>query len=152
MLVRSCWLALRQSVPGMAPRPRWMLLALAAGALLFACVSLTTANSLPAPVHDPDFSARHAWECVLDELLFAVPSLAISAWLVARALPMRPSLTGAAYGLATGLMTDAGLRLFCWIDQPWHVFAGHGGAILIGMVGGALTAALIERVKYRRLR
>lgn len=56
---------------------------------------------------------------------------------------MRPSLTGAAYGLAVGLMTDAGVRLFCWIDEPLHVFAGHGGA---------LAATLIERAKYRRLR
>ena len=145
-------LALRQAVPGMAVRPRWILLALAAGALLFTCVSLTTAGVLPTPLHHPNFWNRLAWECVIDELLFAIPSLAITAWLVARALPMRPSLTGAAYGLAVGLMTDAGVRLFCWIDQPFHVFAGHGGAILIGTVGGALSATLIERAKYRRLR
>jgi hypothetical protein len=145
-------LALRQAVPGMAVRPRWMLLALAAGALTFTCVSLTTVNVLPTPLHNPNSWARLAWECVIDELLFAIPSLAISAWLVARALPMWPSLTGAAYGLAVGLMTDAGVRLFCWIDQPLHVFAGHGGAILIGTIGGALTATLIERAKYRRLR
>ena len=145
-------LALRQAVPGMTVRPRWILLALAAGVLLFTCVSLTTANVLPTPLDDPSSWTRLAWECVIDELLFAIPSLAISAWLVARALPMRPSLTGAAYGLAIGLMTDAGLRLFCWIDQPLHVFAGHGGAILIATIGGALTATLIERAKHRRLR
>jgi hypothetical protein len=33
-----------------------------------------------------------------------------------------------------------------------HVFAGHGGAVLIGTVGGSLTATLIERAKHRRLR
>jgi hypothetical protein len=119
--------------------------------VLFTWVSFTTANVLPTPLHNPKFWTRLAWECVVDELLFAIPSLAISAWFVARALPMWPSLTGAAYGLAVGLMTDAGVRLFCWIDQPLHVFAGHGGAILIGTIGGALTAALIERAKYRRL-
>jgi len=145
-------LALRQAVPGMTVRPRWILLALAAGVLLFTCVSLTTANVLPTPLHNPNSWARLAWECVVDELLFAIPSLAISAWLVARALPMRPSLTGAAYGLAVGLMTDAGVRLFCWIDQPLHVLAGHGGAVLIGTIGGALTATLIERAKQRHLR
>ncbi len=145
-------LALRESVPGMTVRPRWLLLALVAGVLLFTCVSLATANVLPTPLHDPNSWTRLAWECTLDELLFAIPSLAVSAWLVARALPMRPALTGAAYGLAVGLMADAGVRLFCWIDQPLHVFAGHGGAILIGTLGGALTATLIERAKYRRLR
>jgi len=145
-------LALRQAVPGMTVRPRWMLLALASGALLFMSVSLATANTLPTPLHDPDSWGQLAWECVVMELPFAIPALAISAWLVARALPVRPSLTGAAYGLAVGLMTDAGMRLYCWIDQPLHVFVGHGGTILIGTIGGALTATLIERLKYRRLR
>jgi hypothetical protein len=145
-------LALRQAVPGMTVRRRWMLLALAAGVLLFTCVSLTTAFVLPTPRHDPNSWTRLAWECVIMELPFAIPSLAISSWFVARALPMRPALTGAAYGLAVGLMTDAGMRLFCWIDEPVHVFAGHGGTVLLGTIGGALTAALIERVKYRRLR
>jgi hypothetical protein len=145
-------LALRQAVPGMTVRRRRILLALAAGVLLFTCVSLSTAYVLPTPLRNPNSWARLAWECVIDELLFAVPSLAISAWLVARALPLRPALTGAAYGLAVGLMTDAGLRLFCWIDDPLHVFAGHGGAVLIGTIGGALTATLIERAKHRNLR
>lgn len=145
-------LTLRQAVPGMTARPVWVLLAMAAGLLLFTCVSFTAANVLPTPLDDPDTWTRLAWECVTMELPFAIPSLAISAWLVARALPMRPSLTGAAYGLAVGLMTDAGMRLYCWIDQPLHVFWGHGGTILLGMIGGASTAALIERVKYRRLR
>ncbi|TNY26262.1 NrsF family protein [Fulvimonas soli] len=79
------------------------------------------------------------------ELPFAAPSLAVSAWLVARALPTYPSLTGATYGLAAGLMTDAGMRLYCWIDQPLHVFSSHGGTVSLGTIGGAAMAALIER-------
>jgi hypothetical protein len=144
--------ALRQSVPGLAVRARWMWLALAGGTLLFAAVQLTTAQVLPTPFDNPAFSPALAWECVYMELLFALPSLAISAWLVARALPTRPALTGGAYGLAIGLMTDAGMRLFCWIDQPLHVFAAHGGVILLGATGGALMAVVIERGKYRMLK
>jgi hypothetical protein len=145
-------LALRLAVPGMAARPGWTWLALAGGALLFAAVSLTTKGVVPTPLRDSAGWARLAWECVSMELWFALPALAISAWLVARALPARPALTGAAYGLAVGLMTDAGMRLYCWIDQPLHVFAGHGGTLLIGAMGGALAAKVIEYVKYRRLR
>ena len=144
-------LALRQAVPGLAARRRWMWLAFAGAALLFASVSLTTARVLPTPFHDASSWSRIAWECVVMELPFVLPSLAISAWLVARALPTRPALTGGAYGLAIGLMTDAGMRLFCAVDQPAHVFAAHGGVILLGAIGGAVTATLIERVKYRRL-
>jgi len=144
-------LALRHAVPGLAVRSRWILLACAGGVMLFTCVALTTAHVLPTPLQDLNTWTRLAWECVVMELLFAIPSLAISAWLVARALPTRPSLTGAAYGLAIGLMTDAGMRLFCRIDQPLHLFAAHGGVIVLGAVGGAVTAAVIERTKYRRL-
>jgi hypothetical protein len=143
-------LALRQAVPGLAVRRRWMWLAFAGAALLFTSVQLTTAQVLPTRVDDAS-AWRIAWECVFMELPFALPSLAISAWLVARALPTHPALTGGAYGLAIGLMTDAGMRLFCVVDQPLHVFAAHGGVILIGAAGGALTATIIERAKYRRL-
>jgi hypothetical protein len=146
------YFALRQAVPGMAARRGWMHSALAAGVALFVFVSLATAYAMPTPPQAPDSWARLAWECVAMELPFAIPSLAISAWLVARALPTRPLLTGAAYGLAVGLMSDAGMRLYCWIDQPLHVLVGHGGTVLIGTMGGALAAAAIERVKYRRLR
>ena len=144
-------LALRQAVPGLAVPVRWMWLAFAGATLLFASVSLITAHVLPTPLDGTSFSPRIAWECVLMELPFALPALAISAWLVARALPTRPALTGGAYGLSIGLMTDAGMRLFCAVDQPFHVLAAHGGVILFGATGGALTATLIERVKYRRL-
>lgn len=144
-------LALRQAVPGLAVRMRWMWLAFAGAALLFAAVSLTTAHVLPTPFHDASAWPQIAWECVFMELPFTLPSLAISAWLVARALPTRPALTGSAYGLAIGLMTDAGMRLFCAVDEPFHVIAAHGGVILSGAIGGALIATLIERVKYRRL-
>lgn len=145
-------LALRQAVPGLATRTQWIWLALAAAALLFASVTLTTAHVLPTPLEQSSSWSQLAWECVMMESLFVLPSLVLSAWLVGRALPTRPALTGGAYGLAVGLMTDAGLRLFCAIDQLLHVFAAHGGVILSGAVGGALIATIIERLKYRRLR
>lgn len=145
-------LALRQAVPGLAVRSRWMWIAFAGAALLFATVALITSQLLPTPFQNASAWPQIAWECVYMELPFVLPSLAISAWLVARALPTRPALTGGAYGLAIGLMTDAGMRLFCEVDEPFHVIAAHGGVILIGAAGGALLATLIERFKYRSLR
>jgi hypothetical protein len=144
-------LALREAVPGLAVGRRWIWLAFGGAVLLFVSVSLTTAHVLPTPFQDASSWSRIAWECVFMELPFVLPSLAISAWLVARALPTRPALTGCAYGFAVGLMTDAGMRLFCEVNQPFHVFAAHGGVILSGAIAGALTATLIEWVKYRGL-
>ena len=70
-------------------------------------------------------------------------------WLAARALPTRPALAGALYGLGAGLMADAGVRLFCWVSAPAHVLVAHGGAILCLAAAGALAATVIERMKER---
>ena len=145
-------LALRQAVPGLAVAARWIVLACVGAAFVFAAVSLITSQVLPTPQVDPSAWARLGWECIYMELAFALPAIVVTAWLVARALPTRPALTGAAYGLAVGLMTDAGVRLFCWIDSLGHVLVSHGGAILLGALGGAAIAAAIERIKYRQLR
>ena len=145
-------LALRQAVPGLGLPARRMALACAGAAAVFAAVSLITAQVLPTRPVNPSAWARLGWECVYMELAFAIPAIVVTAWLVARALPARPALTGAAYGLAVGLMTDAGVRLFCWIDSPRHVLISHGGAILLGAAGGAAIAAAVERIKYRQLR
>ena len=40
----------------------------------------------------------------------SIPALIAPAWLVSRALPNRPALTGALCGLGVGVMADAGLR------------------------------------------
>ena len=144
-------LALREAVPGLTVPTRWMLLAFGAAVTVFAAVSLITAQVLPTPLLHPDAWSRLAWECAGMELVFTVPALVVTAWLVARALPTRPGLAGFAYGLAVGLMTDAGVRLFCWIDAPSHVFAAHGGAILLGALGSSAVATTVERIKYRRL-
>jgi len=76
-----------------------------------------------------------------------IRALIAPAWLVARALPNRPALTGALCGLAVGGMGDAGLRLFCWDGGYSHVMFAHGGAIAILVAMGALSALLVERWK-----
>jgi hypothetical protein len=79
----------------------------------------------------------------------SVPILAAAAWLAARALPTRPAVAGAVYGLGAGLMADAGVRLFCWVSAPAHVLVAHGGAILFLTAAGAGAAVVVEKVKRR---
>ena len=74
-----------------------------------------------------------------------------AAGLAARALPARPWLAGAIYGLGAGLIADSGTRLFCWVSEPAHVLVAHGGSILSLAVLGGLTAAVIERTRARTL-
>ena len=144
-------LALRQAVPGLAVPPRWIWLTCAGAVAVFAAVSLITSQVLPTPQVSPSASWQLGWECFYMELAFAIPALVVTAWLVARALPTRPALTGAAYGMAVGLITDARVRLFCSIDSPSHVLISHGGAMLLGAAGGTAIASAVERIKYRRL-
>ena len=84
-------------------------------------------------------------------MTFSLPALIAPAWLVSRALPSRPALTGALCGLGVGVMADAGLRLFCWDGGYSHVILAHGGAIAILVVMGALSAAAVERIKGAHL-
>lgn len=87
--------------------------------------------------------------CLYMTISFSIPALIAPAMLVARALPNRPGLTGALYGLAIGLMADAGLRLFCWDGGLTHLLAAHGGAIALLVALGGAGATLVERIKGR---
>ena len=140
--------ALREAVPGRELSGRAVALTLAAAAALFLAQTALTAWLFPTTV-PPAIRVRYAWECLGMATLTALPALAAAAWLVVRALPSRPALAGAVYGLGAGLMADAGVRMFCWVTTPAHVLIAHGGAV-VAMTGvGALIASLLERVKGR---
>jgi hypothetical protein len=140
--------ALREAVPGRELSARAALATVAAAAALFVGLTLVTERVVPAAV-PPGVWGRYAWECFWMAAVSAVPPLAAAGWLAARALPTRPALAGALYGLGAGLMADAGVRLFCWVSAPAHVLVAHGGAILCLAAAGALAATLAERVKER---
>lgn len=142
-------LALREAVPGRELSAAFLGVALGAGAALFLTLTFLTARLAPT-VMPAGVGPRFAWECFLEATTWSVPALAVVAWLVARALPNRPAFAGAICGLGAGLMTDAGLRLFCWVSNPEHVLLSHGGAILFLMLAGAATATAVERIKSRR--
>jgi hypothetical protein len=138
--------ALREAVPGRSLSRR-ALAATACGALgLLLGVTVVTALASPHPV-PPGVFLRFAWECYGIAALSGLPLLAAAGWLVSRALPTRPALTGALYGLGAGLVSDAGMRLFCWVSDPLHVLVSHGGAVLTFMALGAAAAAALDRVR-----
>jgi hypothetical protein len=111
-------------------------------------LTFLTEGLVPAAVPSGIF-ARYAWECFWMAAASSVPVLAAAVWLAGRALPTRPALAGAIYGLGAGITADAGVRLFCWVSSPAHVLLAHGGAILFLAVTGAAIATVIERFKGR---
>ena len=139
-------LALREAVPGRELSRRELFALVVGGALLFLALTLTSEWLAPVALR------RRVWMleavgCFRMAASWGVPALAIAAWLVVRASPTRPWVASAGCGLGTGLMTDAGMRLWCGISTVSHVLLGHGLAILLLVVLGALAGLAVDRLR-----
>jgi hypothetical protein len=143
--------ALREAVPG-TTLPR-RVIGVVAGTAAIAVVGLTWLTWSTSPTTIRPAAVTFVWRvCVVGSMLTALPVLAVSGWLVARAFPLRPRLAGALYGLGAGLMADAGWRLFCHYSDPLHVFGAHTLAVVVTMVVGMLVAVRVRRDRPARAR
>jgi hypothetical protein len=136
--------ALREAVPGTTLSRQAIGLVFATA--LLAVVTLTWMTWLVSPTTILNGRVAFVWRvCVAGTVLSALPALAVSGVLVARAFPLRPRLAGALYGVGAGLMADAGWRLFCHFSDPRHVFGAHiFGVVLVGALG-ILVASVLKR-------
>jgi hypothetical protein len=134
--------ALREAVPGTTLTRRALGTAFATGAI--AVLTITWLTWLWSPVHARPFFGGFVWRvCVAGTVVSALPALAISGWLVARAFPLRPRVAGALYGLGAGLLSDAGWRLFCHFPGPAHVLGAHAlGIVIVSLFGVGLASVL----------
>jgi hypothetical protein len=137
---------LREAVPGRELSARALSVLICVACLGFLLVNATTRGPVAVPA---ETWIRWIRECISMAIAFSAPALIAPAWLVSRALPNRPALTGALCGLGVGLMADAGLRLACWDGVYAHIVLAHGGAVVLLVALGALSAALVERIKAR---
>lgn len=137
-------LALRESVPGREIPRRTLTLALAIGLLIPVVILAITAQASFLGSR-PGLWWIDSLICFRVSALAAAPALFVSAALAARAYPLRPAIAGALYGFGSGLIADAGLRLYCEYSVPGHVLIAHGGAILLSTVAGALIAVALAR-------
>jgi hypothetical protein len=136
--------AFREAVPGTTLRRAPLVLSLVASLTTVLLITWLTWNVSPTTIAPRD--VRFVWRvCLGGMIVSALPPLAISAWLVARAYPLRPAIAGALYGAGAGLMADAGWRLFCHYSDPAHVFGAHTAAVVVVTMLGALTARLVRR-------
>jgi len=90
------------------------------------------------------------YECVLGPLELGLPVLGLALLLAMRAHPTRPALVGAMCGLAAGVFTESGWRLYCSVSAPAHVFSSHLLAVALLTGAGAIIAASIDRFRSRR--
>jgi hypothetical protein len=116
--------ALRDAVPG-TTLTRRTIAAIAAAASV-TIVAITALTWMVSPTRIAPGFAAYVWGiCVAGTTMGALPIVAVAAWLVSRAFPLRPMLVGALSGLGGGLIADAGWRLFCHFSDPLHVFGAH---------------------------
>jgi hypothetical protein len=136
--------AFREAVPGRELSRQTVWIVLGGACASFLIVNLSSAADANVPA---ETVMRWLRECIGRVIAFSAPALAIPIWLVSRALPNRPALTGAFCGLGVGLMADAGLRMLCWDGEHAHIVIAHGGAIAVLMALGALSTTMLERMK-----
>ena len=134
--------ALRESIPGRGLSRGAIVATIAIGLVIpFALLGVTASAFDVGP--EPGRGLEEGIGCFRVSAISAIPALIAAAFLAARALPLRPALAGALYGLGCGLIADAGLRLFCEYTAPTHVVFGHGGAIVAAMAFGAIVAKAV---------
>lgn len=143
--------AMREAVPGL--RLSTPALALLLGGSLLSVVCITLVTAMGSPTRVPAGQEGVFWAiCFGSPVLLGVPALLLAGLLAARALPLRPEVAGALYGMGSGLLVDSGWRLFCHVSDPAHVLEAHGASVIALAALGALTARLWERVYGRASR
>jgi len=143
--------ALREAVPGTTLTRRALGGAFAAVAVAIVAITWTTWSLSPTRVAPR--AVAFVWRiCFGATILTALPALAMSGWLVARAFPLRPRVAGALYGLGAGLLADAGWRLFCHYSDPAHVIGAHTAAVVVTCALGAITAQFLAQADRRAAR
>jgi hypothetical protein len=137
--------ALHEAVP--ARSLSWPAVALALAAGLGLMVAVTLATDAVSSTRVPPRLDTFFWGvCFGTSVLLGGPVLVVSGWLASRALPLRPEVAGVLYGMGSGLLVEAGWRLYCHISDPVHVLLAHGGSVLALSVLGALLMRVWERV------
>jgi hypothetical protein len=134
-------LALREAVPGTTLSRRALGAALGIAAIAVMTITWMTWSVSSTRVAPP--ALGYVWRvCFGATIVSALPAMALSGWLVARAFPLRPRIAGALYGLGSGLMADAGWRLFCHFSNPGHVFGAHIAGVVVTCGLGVILASI----------
>lgn len=75
-----------------------------------------------------------------------LPLLALTVFLVFRAYPTRPGVTGALAGLGAGLLADGSWRTYCEVSDPAHVLTTHFASVALLTLAGVVLARLFSRI------
>ena len=131
--------ALRESVPGRGWSVAAIALWLSVPVAVIVTVTLVSWQASPVFLRSEWWTVALA--CFAGSAATALPVVAFAAILAARAYPTRPALAGALLGMGSGLMADAGWRIFCHFTEPSHVLSAHLAAVLMSAAIGSFAVA-----------
>lgn len=138
--------ALRHAVPGRGVSRRFLIGTLVGAPVAILFVTAITYAVEPSGV-PPGMAFTFWWYCVRGPMIIAAPVCLAVSVLAMRAYPTRPALVGALCGLAAGVLTDSGWRLYCEVSALFHVLSSHGLAIVLMAGVGAGASVGIDRFR-----
>jgi hypothetical protein len=138
-------LALREAVPGLGVPARTIAVAIGTGVLMQVLVGVATWVHSPGVPYVIGRGLGAGLGCARHDLALALPALAVTLWLVFRALPLRPSVAGLLGGAGAAVVADALNHVVCPMSDLRHVLVWHTGALIGLMLVGWAVGALWER-------
>lgn len=135
--------AMREAVPGRGWTPGGVAAWLAVPVVAVTAIALFSWDLSPIVVRGRWWAI--AGMCFAGSVSTALPVVAMSSVLAARAYPTRPGVAGALSGAGAGLIADAGWRVFCHFSEPAHVLSAHLAAVVVSAAIGALVSIRLGR-------
>jgi hypothetical protein len=124
-------LALREAIPGQQVSLPVAVLFIGLGAVMQVVVGIATWMNSPGMLAPAGKATAHGIGCALNDLALAAPAMAVTLWLVFRALPIRPSVAGLLGGAGAAVTADALTHVLCPMSDLRHVLVWHSGALLV---------------------
>lgn len=141
-------MALREAVPGSGVPGGAVALAVGTGVLMQVVVGVVTWTHSPGMPLLEGKGLQAGVTCATHDTALALPALAVTLWLVFRALPLRPSIAGLLGGTGAAVAADAVTHILCPMSDLRHVLVWHTGMLVGLMIVGWAVGKLWERKRF----
>jgi hypothetical protein len=141
-------MALREAVPGSGVPSGAVALAVSTGVVMQILVGIATWMHSPGIPLTKGHGLKVGIACSTHDAALALPALAITLWLVFRALPLRPSIAGLLGGTGVAVTADAINHILCPMSDLRHVLVWHTGMIFGLMLVGWAAGKIWERRRF----
>ena len=123
-------------------------LALSTGIVMQILVAIATWMHSPGVPLAKGHGLAAGVTCSTHDLALSLPALAVTLWLVFRALPLRPSIAGLLGGTGAAVTADAINHILCPMSDLRHVLVWHTGMLFGLMIVGWMVGKLWERKRF----